>query len=157
LGLKKHVAKRYLPSSIKWKFALKGIGKLYSAISDELEKGESSSKKALADAAYRVGLDFGKDFRDEFHLGSTIADIVFAMQIEHKIFGMKASIAEKNDRKVVFHCWQCAWQKYFTPKLCNAIGQAEKGIAQALNPEAKYNILQTRTMGKTPCIFKVEI
>jgi len=43
------------------------------------------------------------------------------------------------------------------PKLCIAIGQAEKGIAHALNSEAKYNVLQTRTMGKDRCIIAIEI
>ena len=158
MSLKKHLAKRYIPSSTKWKLVLKGVGKLYRAVYDELEKDEKdSSAKALANAAYRVGLDFGETMKEDFGLGNTIEDIAFAMDIDHKIFGVKAVVAEKNERKIVYHCYQCAWKKYFTPKLCIAIGQAEKGIAHALNSGAKYNVLQTRTMGKDHCIIAIEI
>ena len=136
---------------------MKGIGKLYRAIYDELEKGERTSGKALADAAHKVGLDFGESLKQEFQLGKSIDDISFAMNVEHKIFGMKASLKQKTDKKLIYHCYSCAWKKYFTPKLCIAIGQAEKGIAQALNPQAKYHILQTRTMNKDKCIFEIEI
>jgi len=158
MSLKKHLAKRYIPSSTKWKLVLKGVGKLYRAVYDELEKNEKgSSAKALAEAAYRVGLDFGKTLKKDFGLGSSIEDIAFAMEIDHKVFGIKAVVAEKDEGKIVYHCYQCAWKKYFTPKLCIAIGQAERGIAQALNSEAKYNVLQTRTMGKDHCIIAIEI
>jgi hypothetical protein len=40
MSLKKHLAKRYIPSSTKWKLVLKGVGKLYRAVYDELEKDE---------------------------------------------------------------------------------------------------------------------
>jgi predicted hydrocarbon binding protein len=158
MSLKKHLAKRYIPSSTKWKLVLKGVGKLYRAIYDELEKNDKgSSAKALADAAYRVGLDFGETLKEDFGLGNSIEDIAFAMEIDHKVFGVKAVVAEKDEKKIVYHCYQCAWRKYFTPKLCIAVGQAEKGIAHALNSEVKYNVLQTRTMGKDRCIIAVEI
>lgn len=155
--LKKYVAKSYIPSSRKWNLVLKGVGKLYRAIYDELEEaGEEVPARVLADAAYKVGIDFGDTLREEFHLGDTIEDVAFAMEIEHKVFGVKAEIAEKSDRKVVYHCYECAWKKYFQPKLCIAIGQAEKEIAQALNSMAKYHVLQTRTMGKERCIIEIE-
>lgn len=158
MNLKKRLARTYIPSSTKWKLALKGMGKLYRAIYDELETASPSSHgRAMADAAYRVGLDFGEALKKDLRLGGGIDDVATAMDVEHKILGMKTSVAERNDRKIVYHCHQCAWRKYFTPKLCVAIGQAEKGIAHALNPKAKYHILQTRTMGKTPCVFEVEI
>jgi len=83
----------------------------------------------LADAAYKVALDFGENMKEDFGLGNDIEDIAFAMEIDHKIFGVKAVVAEKDEKKIVYHCYQCAWKKYFTPKLCIAIGQAEKGIA----------------------------
>ena len=137
---------------------LKGVGKLYRAIFDELEKDEEcSSTKALANAAYKVGLDFGETLKEDFQLGNTIEDIAFAMEIDHKVFGVKAAVAERSERKIVYHCYRCAWKKYFNPKLCVAIGQAEKGIAHALNPGVKYYILQTRTMGKERCIIAIEI
>jgi len=137
---------------------LKGVGKLYRAMYDELEKGDGdSSTKALAAAAYMVGLDFGETLRETFQLGSTIEDIAFAMDVDHKVFGVEATAAEKTDKKIVYHCYECAWQKYFTPKLCIAIGQAEKGIAYALNSKAKYNVLQTRTMGRDHCMIAIEI
>lgn len=138
---------------------MKGLGKLYGAIGNELEKSEGAgdSTKALADAAYRVGFDFGEDLKEELKLGSSIEDVAAAMDLEHRVFGMKAKVTEKSDRRIIYHCSECAWKKYFTPKLCIAIGQAEKGIAQALNPKAQYRILQTRTMGKGKCIFEVEI
>ena len=144
---------------MKWESVLKGIGKLYRAIYDELEKdGDAKSpSKALANAAYEVGFDFGEDLKETLHLSNSVEDIAVAMDVDHRIFGMKAKIAEKTEKKIVYHCYECAWKKYFTPKLCIAIGQAEKGIAQALNPEAKYNVLQTRTMGKDFCIFTIEI
>lgn len=156
--MKKHLAKKYIPSSKKWKLVLKGVGKLYRAIYDELkEADEKVSTKVLANAAYKVGLDFGETLREEFHLGNTIKDIAFAMDIEHKVFGIKAKVAEKNQRKIIYHCHECAWEKYFEPKLCIAIGQAEKGIAQALNPQAKYHVLETRTMGRDRCTIEIEI
>jgi len=137
---------------------LKGVGKLYRAIYDELEKDDKvSSAKALADAAYKVGLDFGETLKEEFQLGNTIEDVAFAMEIDHKVFGVKAVVAERSERKIVYHCYRCAWKKYFKPKLCIAIGQAEKGIAHALNPMAKYHVLQTRTMGKERCVIAIEI
>jgi hypothetical protein len=37
-----------------------------------------------------------------------------------------------------------------------AIGQAEKGIAYALNPKARYRVLQTRTMDKEHRIIAIE-
>jgi predicted hydrocarbon binding protein len=159
LSLKRNVARRYIPSSTKWKLVLKGLGKLYGAIGEELEKVESrsNSARALADAAYRVGFDFGEDLKDEFKLGNSIEDVAVAMDLEHRVFGMKAKVAEKSDRRIVYHCSECAWKKYFTPKLCIAMGQAEKGMAQALNSRARYHILQTRTMDKDKCIFEVEI
>jgi hypothetical protein len=54
LGLKKRLARRYIPSSVKWESVLKGVGKLYRAIYDELEKDGDKSipSKALANAAY---------------------------------------------------------------------------------------------------------
>lgn len=158
MSLKKHLAKRYILSSTKWRLILKGVGKLYRAIYDELEKDEKGSPaKVLADAAYRVGLDFGETLKEDFGLGNSIEDIAFVMEIDHKIFGVKAVVAEKDERKIVYHCYQCAWRKYFTPKLCIAIGQAEKGIAHAFNSKAKYSVLQTRTMGKDRCIIAIEI
>jgi predicted hydrocarbon binding protein len=143
---------------MKWEAVLKGVGKLYRAIYDEMAKndGKTVPTKTLADASYKVGLDFGKDLKETLHLGGSIKDIAVAMDVEHQIFGMKTRIAEKSERKIVYHCYRCAWQKYFSPKLCIAIGQAEKGIAQALNPEVKYYILQTRTMGKEYCVFAIE-
>jgi hypothetical protein len=43
---------------------LKGVGKMYRAVYDELEKdGKDSSAKALAKAAYRVVLDFGETLK----------------------------------------------------------------------------------------------
>lgn len=122
-----------------------------------MEKGERSSGKTLANAAYKIGLGFGENLKEEFHLGNSIEDIGFAMEVEHKIFGMKATVSQKTDRKIVYHCHSCAWRKYFTPRLCIVIGQAEKGIAQALNAQAKYHILQTRTMNKDKCIFEIQI
>lgn len=156
--MKRRLARKYIPSSVKWKLVLKGVGKLYSAIYEELErnKGNPSGKK-LADAAYRVGLDFGEDLKREFQLGNSVGDIVFALDMEHRIFGMRASVVERSDRKIVYHCYECAWQKYFSPKLCIAIGQAEKGITHAINYETKYSILQTRTMGKEYCVFSIEL
>lgn len=138
---------------------LKGVGKLYRAIYDELEKddGKRIPSEALANAAYKVGFDFGESLKETLHLKGSIEDIAVAMDIDHKIFGLKAKTAEQSERKIVYHCYQCAWKKYFTPELCIAIGQAEKGIAQALNPKTKYNVLQTRTMGKDFCIFTIEI
>lgn len=157
--MRKSLARRYIPSSMKSETVLKSVGKLYRAIYDELEKdGEKRiPSEILANAAYEVGLDFGKSVKEAFHLNDGIEDIAVAMDVDHKIFGVKAEIAEKTDRKIVYHCYQCAWKKYFTPRLCIAIGQAEKGIAQALNAEAKYNVLQTRTMGKDFCVFSIEI
>jgi predicted hydrocarbon binding protein len=159
LSLKKSLARRYIPASMKWESVLKGIGKLYRAVYDELERGGDAEfpSKVLANAAYEVGLGFGEDLKETLHLGNSIEDIAVALDVDHKIFGMKAKIAEKTKRKIVYHCYQCAWKKYFTPKLCIAIGQAEKGIAQALNSEARYNVLQTRTMGKDFCVFTIEI
>ena len=60
MSLKKHLAKRYSSSSMKWKLALKGLGKLYRAVYDELEKEGTNSGKTLANAAYKVGLDLEK-------------------------------------------------------------------------------------------------
>ena len=54
------MAKRYISSSMKWKLALKGLGKLYRAVYDELEKEGTNSGKTLANAAYKVGLDLEK-------------------------------------------------------------------------------------------------
>jgi len=143
---------------MKWKLVLKGVGKLYSAICDELEKNNHRSQlKALADASYRVGLDFGETLKADYQLEDTIEDLLFALQVDHKVFGIRAAVSEKSDRKVVYHCYECAWEKYFKPKLCIAIGQAEKGIIHALNPEAKYYVLQTRTMGKEHCVIAIEI
>jgi predicted hydrocarbon binding protein len=144
---------------MKWEAVLKGVGKLYRAIYDELEKNGDvkTPSKALGNAAYEVGLDFGKNLKETFHLGNSIEDIAVAMDVDHKVFGMKAKIVEQNKRKLVYHCYQCAWKKYFTPELCIAIGQAEKGIVNSLNPQAKYNIIQTRTMGKSFCVFTIEI
>lgn len=158
MSLKKRLAKSYIPSTTKWKLVLKGVGKLYRAIYDELEKDDGGpSAKALAHAAYKVGLEFGETVKEKFKLGNTIDDIAFAMEIDHKVFGVEATLAEKSHKKIVYHCYRCAWKKYFTPKLCIAIGQAEKGIAHALNPSAKYNVLQTRTMGKERCIIVIEL
>jgi len=158
LSLKKRVAKGYIPSSLKWKLVLKGAGKLYRAIYDELEKDNvENSAKAMANAAYQVGLDFGETLKKDFQLENTIENIAFAMEIDHKVFGVEATVAEKDERKIVYHCYRCAWNKYFVPELCIAIGQAEKGIAQALNPAARYSVLQTRTMGKERCIIAIEI
>ena len=159
MGWKKHLAKRYVPSSMKWEAVLKGVGKLYRAVYDEMDKsgGKPVPAKTMADASYKVGLDFGKDLKGMLHLGGRMEDIITAMDVEHQIFGMKAAIVEKSEKRVVYHCYRCAWQKYFSPKLCIAVGQAEKGIAQALNPKAKYHILQTRTMGKEYCIFAIEV
>jgi hypothetical protein len=52
LSLKKSLARRYIPPSMKWESVLKGIGKLYRAIYDELEKGgdAESPSEALANA-----------------------------------------------------------------------------------------------------------
>jgi hypothetical protein len=87
MSLKKHLAKRYIPSSTKWKLVLKGVGKLYRAIYDELEKDDrDSSAKALADASYRVGLDFGETLKKDFGLGNSIEDVAFAMEIDHDIW-----------------------------------------------------------------------
>jgi len=80
----------------------------------------------LANVAYKTGLDFGESLKQELPLENTIEDIALAMNIERKIFGMKASEVEKSGRKIVYHCHSCVWQKYFTPKLCIAIGQAGK-------------------------------
>jgi predicted hydrocarbon binding protein len=144
---------------MRWESVLKGVGKLYRAIYDELEKDghTNSSSKALSNAAYEVGFDFGENLKETFHLGSSIEDIAVAMDVDHKIFGMKAKIVEQSRSKVVYNCYQCAWKKYFTPELCIAIGQAERGIVNALNPEAKYSIIQTRTMGKDFCVFTIEV
>ncbi len=159
MSLKKLVARRYVPCSTKWESVLKGIGKLYRAMYDELEKEvkDEAAARALANAAYRIGFDFGADLKETLHLGDSVEDIATAMDIEHKIFGMKAKIAEQSEQRIVYHCYKCAWKKYFTPKLCVAIGKAEKGIANALNPRARYNVVQTRTMGKDFCIFSIEI
>jgi len=159
LSLKKRLARRYVPSSTKWESVLKGVGKLYRAIYDELEKDGNveTPSKALGNAAYEVGFDFGENLRETLHLGNSIEDIAVAMDVDHKVFGMKAKIVEQNKSKVVYHCYHCAWKKYFTPELCVAIGQAEKGIVNALNPEAKYSIIQTRTMGKDFCVFAIEV
>jgi len=159
VGWKSYLARKYVPSSIKWEAVVKGIGKLYRAIYDEMRKNgdETVPGKTLANASYRVGLDFGKDLKQALNLGGTIEDIATAMDVEHQIFGMRARITEKSESKIVYHCYRCAWQKYFCPELCMAIGQAEKGIAQALSPEAKYYIRQTRTMGKEYCVFAIEL
>lgn len=158
MTLKKHLAERYIPPSIKWKLVLKGVGKLYRAIYDELEENDKgSSAKALANAAYKVGQDFGESLKKDFQLGDTIEDVAFAMEVDHKVFGIKAVVAEKSENKIVYHCCECAWKKYFNPKLCIAIGQAEKGIAYVLNPKAKYHVLQTRSMGKEYCVIAIEI
>jgi predicted hydrocarbon binding protein len=159
MGWKKHLAKRYVPSSMKWEAVLKGVGKLYRAVYDEMEKngGKAVPTKTLADASYKLGLDFGRDLKEMLHLGTSLDDVATAMDVEHQIFGMKTTVVEKSEKRVVYHCHQCAWQKYLFPKLCVAIGQAEKGIAQAFDPNAKYHILQTRTMGKEYCIFTVEV
>lgn len=158
MSIKKQFAKRYIPPQTKWKLALKGIGKLYRAIYDELEEEDkNSSDSTLSKAAYRIGKDFGQTLKADFKLGNTIDDIGFAMEIDHNIFGMKAKIAEHSRSRIVYYCYQCAWKKYFEPRLCLAMGQAEKGVAQALNTNAKYNILQTRTMGRDKCIFTVEV
>lgn len=141
VSLKRQLAKRYIPSSMKWKLALKGLGKLYRTIYDELEKhGYAPSGKPLAHAAYQVGLDCGKTMKQDFGLGSSINDIAFAIEVDHRIFGMKAAVAERTERKIVYHCYECAWKKYFTLKLCIAIGKAEKGIAHALNSKAKCQL-----------------
>ena len=95
--------------------------------------------------------------KEEFQLENTIDDVAFAMEIDHKVFGVKAVVAEKSERKIVYHCYQCVWKEYFIPKLCIAIGQAEKGIAHALNPKARYYVLQMRTMGKDHCVIAIEI
>jgi predicted hydrocarbon binding protein len=144
---------------MKWESVLKGVGKLYRAIYDELEKDGDAKipSETLANAAYEVGRDFGENLKETFHLGNSIKDIAVAMDVDHKIFGMKAKIVEQNKTKVIYHCYQCAWKKYFTPELCIAIGQAEKGIVNALNPKAQYNIIQTRTMGKDFCVFTIEV
>lgn len=94
---------------------------------------------------------------EDFQLGDNIEDIAFAMGVDHEVFGIKAAVAEKSENKIVYHCHECAWKKYFNPKLCIAIGQAEKGIAHALNPKAKYHVLQTRSMGKECCVIAIEI
>lgn len=143
---------------MKWKLVLKGVGKLYRAINDELDKNHHGSQlKALADASYKVGLEFGETLKEKFRLEDTIEDLSFAMEVDHKVFGIKAEVSEKSDTKLVYHCYECAWEKYLTPKLCIAIGQAEKGIIHALNPESKYYVLQTRTMGKQHCVIAIEI
>lgn len=54
------MAKRYISSSMKRKLTLKGLGKLYRAAYDELEKDSTNSGKTLANAAYKVGLDLEK-------------------------------------------------------------------------------------------------
>ena len=123
----------------------------------EKSKGAGVSTKALTDAAYRVGFDFGEDLKEEFKLGGSIEDVAVAMDLEHRVFSMKAKVAEKSDRRIAYHCREYAWKKYLTPKLCIAIGQAEKGITQALNPRTQHRILQTRTMGKDRCIFEAQI
>ncbi len=152
-----HLARRYIPSSTKWKLVVKGVGKLYRTIYDGLEEDGGPPAKLLAEAAYKVGRDFGETLREDFHLKDTIEDIAFAIEVDHKVFRVKAKVAEKSYRKIVYHCFECVWEKYFTPKLCIAIGQAEKGIAHALNPKAKYHVIQTRTMGRNHCIIAIEI
>lgn len=94
----------------------------------------------------------------DFELESTIEDIEFAMEIDHKVFGHKGCCGcEKNEKRIVYNFYECSWKKHLEPRLCIAIGQAEKGIAQALNPKAEYHILQTRTMDKDRCIRAIDI
>ncbi len=128
--MKRRLAKRYISSSTKWKLVLKAIGKLYRAIYYELDKEEgSSSVKALADTAFKVGRNFRETLKRYFQLGNTIEDISFTMEVEHNVFGTKAAVTEKSKEKIVYYCYECAWKKYFKPKLRIAIGQAEKGMA----------------------------
>ena len=105
---------------MKWNLVLKGVGKLYRAIYDELEKNGDKSvpSEALANAAYEVGWDFGKSLKEELSLNDSIEDIAVAMDVDHKIFGMKAEIADKSERKIVYHCYHCAWKKIKPPQIC---------------------------------------
>jgi hypothetical protein len=128
--LKKTIAKRLIPASMKWESVVKGIAKLYAAIYEEIKKAnDRTSLEILGDAAYRVGYDFGESLKERFELGDSLDDIEFAFKVEHQIFGIKSKVAEKTSNELVFHNHECQWSKYFTPPLCIAIGEAEKGIA----------------------------
>ena len=110
----------------------------------------------MADAAYSVGVDFGEDLKEELKLGSSIEDVAVAMDLEHRVFGMKANVAEKSDLGIVYHCRVRLEEVLYSQTVhCDWTGR--KGTAQALKPKAQYHILQTRTMGKDKCIFEVEI
>lgn len=73
MTLKRHLAKRYIPPSIKWKLVLKGVGKLYRAIFDELEEnGKGSSAKRWPMQLIRLDGILEKVWRKTFSLETTL-------------------------------------------------------------------------------------
>lgn len=158
MTMKRSLASRYVPASVKWVTLLKGVGRLYRSVYDELSMDAGHPPLTiLGEAAYKVGLEFGQSLKEEFGLSEKLDDIELAMRIEHQIFGIESRLTEKTANRLVFCNTSCYWSRYFDPGLCVAIGEAEKGIAQALNPKATYTIVQTRTMGADCCIYRVEV
>lgn len=158
--IKKIIDWNLIPSSIKWKKSVSGVGRMYANILNMMreEYGDEGIKK-LGGVMFNIGYNQAKEILELLGMERNLEACAYTLLIMHRIFGIKSKIVQKNRDRIVIHVSYCFWGKRkrgWTPNTCASIQEYETGLVKRILPSAIHYYTKRRSLGDIICELNIE-
>ena len=144
-----------IPSSIRWKKSVSGVGRMYADIMRMMDQNYGAEGvKRLSEVMYNIGLSQADELLDRLGLERTLEGCAYVLLAMHRIFGVKSKIVRRDNDRIVIHVTYCFWgkrKKGWTPKTCASIQQYETGLVKGILPSATHFYTKRRTLDDEVC------
>jgi hypothetical protein len=144
------VKRDLIPKKLKWERNVDGIARVYSGAYNLLD---SKGKKKLADMMYEWGVYDADEVVKILGIKRDLHGCAIALLTAHYTFGIKDSIVEEDENKVVMHISSCRWngREDWNPALCASTDRYDHGLIKGINPNVKLVCTKRRSQGADVC------
>lgn len=162
MNIKRFLAKHgFITNGTRFNVVSESLYTLMVSVTDLLkenlgEKGE----QLLSDLMRKLGEEDGKKLKEELNLGEGLKDAADAWIIAGKIFKVKMTTREPNDKEIEFHHLYCPMWSFFKSKgkiYCKTLCLPYvESVAKAVSPNIEMEIVQLPSEQNT-CVKKLVI
>ncbi|MDW7731556.1 MAG: hypothetical protein SCH66_03885 [Methanolobus sp.] len=159
--LKKMILWYKIPTYVKWKKSVSGIGIIYTETLEMMqEKYGSEGVENLNDVMYNIGLRQATEILEMLDLQKNLEGCAYVLLTMHRMFGIRSKIVHNDNNRIVIHATKCQWGGHI-PKwnagTCISIDHYEAGLIEGILPHSKHEYTKRRSCGNNICELVIKL
>lgn len=153
--LKKMILWDKIPTYLRWKKSVSGIGVLYVGILEMVQQKYGNDGVAnINEVMYNIGLRQSTEILEMLDLEKDLEGCAYVLLTMHRMFGIRSKVVHNDNNRIVIHATRCQWGGHI-PKwnagTCMSIDHYEAGLIEGIMPHSKHEYTQRRSCGYGTC------